>query len=83
MLPVQTFVRHIKIAAMDLSGMERPAFQKQLIFRNLPTQRLSASIYHHLNEFKQLDLFLSHPLFASEHIENDSSRKAVEKHPGT
>ena len=38
MLPVQTFVRHMKVAAMDLSGMERPAFQKQLsaiIFSNL------------------------------------------------
>jgi hypothetical protein len=82
-LPVQTFVRHMKVAAMDLSGMERPAFQKQLIFRNLPHRTPCASICIHLNEFTQLDPLRPRPLFTSEHIENDSSRKAVEKHLGT
>ena len=64
MLPVQTFVRHMKVAAMDLSWMERPAFQKQLIFRILHHPRLSAPICHHLNEFKQLDHAPLSPVFS-------------------
>ena len=38
MLPVQTFVRHMKVAVMHLSVMERPAFQKHTIFSKLFTE---------------------------------------------
>ncbi len=79
MLPVQTFVRRMKVAAMDLSGMERPAFQKQLIFRNSPHPRPSAPICHHQNEFKQLDQLRSRLFSPSKHIKPVGSRKVVEK----
>jgi hypothetical protein len=66
---------------MHLSGIERGAFQKHAIFRNLTHPRLSAPIYHHLNEFKQLARLRSRLFSPSKHIETDRTRKEVEKRP--
>jgi hypothetical protein len=57
-------------------------FQKHLIFSNQTRPKPCASIYRQLNEFNQLDPLHSRPLFTSQHINADGSRKAVEKHWG-